>query len=616
MKSITFEYGSTVYWEHEAYTVIAGEGLNKVKLKHKKYENVVTVHISELLNEANAEKPIDLNDYSDQEWAIAQKRLDIIEPLLERKRTLSEIQKIASDHGVAQASIYRWIAKYESNPVLSSLISHTKKRGPNKKRLPKQSNEIIKDFIENYYLKQQKPSFKRTYIKIESACKHKNTAVPSKHTVLNRIQELDPMYVLKKRENTKTAIAKYGAFPGEFKNGKYPLDVYEIDHTPLDIILVDNVRRLPIGRPILTMAIDVYSRMVAGFYLSFQGPGYFNVGQCLYQCFTQKDRYLKQMNVEGEWPIYGVPRVIHVDNARELSGTEVQRVCEEYGISLERRPPGQPQYGPHIERLFGTINKEIHNIPGTTFSNIKDRGTYKSEKNASLTIQELEIWLTEYIVNIYHKTRHKTLGTTPLQQYRFGIEEDQENPQVGILPPLVNDTETIRISLLPTFFRTVQRTGITLDDISYYDDRLRHFVNRENIDGQKIKLKIKRDPLDISRIYVFDPNLKFYFEVPYRKMGAPAMSIWDLQATKKFLTESNITRYGEEDIFRAYDHLEEIEQNAVRSTHSLRRQNAKKTRQKTSSSTLEKHEQNEPQKRGFNNIVIYNIIESEKEKAP
>lgn len=56
MKSITFEYGSTVYWEHEAYTVIAGEGLNKVKLKHKKYENVVTVHISELLNEANAEK--------------------------------------------------------------------------------------------------------------------------------------------------------------------------------------------------------------------------------------------------------------------------------------------------------------------------------------------------------------------------------------------------------------------------------------------------------------------------------------------------------------------------------------------------------------------------------
>lgn len=615
MGLINLQYGSTVYWDNEAYTVIAAEGLTKVKLKHIKYANVITVPISELSSKANIEKPIDLNDYSEQEWAVAQKRLDIIKPLLGRKKTIDEVQKIASDHGIAKISIYRWIAKYESNPTLSALISHIKERGSNKKRLPEKSNEIIKDIIENYYLKQQKHSFKRTYIKIKHACKHKSTPVPSKHTVLNRIQELDPMYVLKKRENTKTAIAKYGAFPGEFKNGKYPLDVYEIDHTPLDVILVDNVRRLPIGRPILTMAIDVYSRMIAGFYLSFQGPGYFNVGQCLYQCFTPKDRYLKQMHVDGEWPIYGVPRVIHVDNARELSGTEVQRMCEEYGVSLERRPPGQPQYGPHIERFFATINKEIHNIPGTTFSNINERGSYKSEKNASLTIHELEEWLTEYIVNIYHKTRHEELGTTPLQQYRFGIEEDQDNPQLGILPPLIEDDETIWISLLPTYFRTVQRTGITLDDISYYDDRLRHFVNRETADGHKIKLKIKRNPMDISRIYVFDPNLKFYFEVPYRRMSAPAMSLWDLQATKRFLAETNNTKYDEEDIFRAYNKLEEIEKNANHSTRSLRRQNAKKTLQKKNPS-LDVIEKSEPQKKGFNNIVIYDIIESSEEKMP
>jgi len=615
MGFINLQYGNTVYWDNEAYTIIAAVGLTKLKLKHVKYANVVTVPISELSSKANSDKSIDLNDYSEQEWAIAQKRLDIIKPLLGRKKTIDEIQKVASDHGVGQASVYRWISKYELNPTLSALIPNTKSRGSKKKRLPKNSNDIIQDILENYYLTKQKPSFKRTYINIEQACKHQNTAVPSKHTVLKRIQELDPMYVLKKRENTKTTIAKYGAFPGEFKNGKFPLDVYEIDHTPLDVILVDNVRRLPIGRPILTLAIDVYSRMVPGFYLSFQGPGYFNVGQCLYRCFIQKDRYLKQLNIEGEWPIYGAPRVIHVDNARELSGTEVQRICEEYGISLERRPPGQPQYGPHIERLFGTINKEIHNIPGTTFSNINEKGTYQSEKHASLTIQELEIWLTEYIVNIYHKTKHSELGTTPLQQYRFGIEEDQDNPQLGILPPLIDDDETVRISLLPTFYRTVQRTGITLDDISYYDDRLRRFVNRETIDGHKIKLKIKRDPMDISRIYVFDPNLKFYFEVPYRRMSAPAMSIWELQATKRFLAEANKTKYDEDDIFRAYYKLEEIEKKAIDSTRSLRRQNIKKTLQKKNQSH-EVHEQNEPRKREFNNIVIYDIIESQKEKIP
>lgn len=615
MGFINLHYGSTVYWDNEAYTVIAAEGLTKVKLKHPKYGNVVTVPINQLSSKSNAEKPIDLNDYSEQEWALAQKRLDIIKPLLGRKKTIEEVQKIAAGHGIGQASVYRWISKYELNPTLSALIPNTKSRGSNNKRLPGKSNDIIKDVIENYYLTKQKPSFKRTYMHIKQACIDENTTVPSKHTVLNRIQELDPMYILKKRENTKTAIAKYGAFPGEFKNGKYPLDVYEIDHTPLDVILVDKVRRLPIGRPILTMAIDVYSRMIPGFYLSFQGPGYFNVGQCLYRCFTQKDHYLKQMHIEGEWPIYGVPRVIHVDNARELSGTEVQRICEEYGISLERRPPGQPQYGPHIERVFSTINQEIHNIPGSTFSNIKEKGTYKPEKHASLTIQELEMWLTEYIVNIYHKTKHSALGTTPLQQYRFGIEEDQDNPMLGILPPLIDDDETIRISLLPTFYRTVQRTGITLDDISYYDDRLRHFVNRETIDGHKIKLKIKRDPLDISRIYVFDPNLKFYFEVPYRRMGAPAMSIWELQAIKRFLRDTNKTAFNEDDIFRAYYHLEMIEKKAIESTHNLRRQNAKKTLEKKNA-PLNIIEKSEPRKKGFNNIVIYDIIESPKGETP
>lgn len=615
MGFINLQYGKTVYWDSQAYIVIAAEGLNKVKLKHPKYGNVVTVPINELSSKPSSDKSIDLSDYSEQEWALAQKKLDIIKPLLGRTRAVKEVQKTAADHGVGQASVYRWISKYELNPTLSVLIPNTKSRGSKNKRLPEKSNDIIKDIIENYYLSKQKPSFKRTYMLIKQACKDQNTHVPSEHTVLKRIYELDPMYILKKRENSKTAIAKYGAFPGEFKNGKFPLDVYEIDHTPLDIILVDNVRRLPIGRPILTLAIDVYSRMVPGFYLSFQGPGYFNVGQCLYRCFTQKDRYLKQLNIEGEWPIYGVPRVIHVDNARELSGTEVQRICEEYGISLERRPPGQPQYGPHIERLFGTINKEIHNIPGTTFSNIKEKGTYKPEKHASLTIQELETWLTEYIVNIYHKTKHSALGTTPLQQYRFGIEEDQDNPMLGTLPPLIDDDETVRISLLPTFYRTVQRTGITLDDISYYDDRLRHFVNRETMDGHKIKLKIKRDPMDISRIYVFDPNLKFYFEVPYRRMGAPAMSIWELQAIKRFLADAHQTAYNEDDIFRAYYNLHEIEKKATESTRSLRRQNTQKTLQKTDPSP-EVHEHKEPRKKGFNNIVIYDVIESSKEKMP
>lgn len=34
----------------------------------------------------------------------------------------------------------------------------------------------------------------------------------------------------------------------------------EVDHTPLDLFLIDDVTGLPLGRPVLTLFIDVYSR--------------------------------------------------------------------------------------------------------------------------------------------------------------------------------------------------------------------------------------------------------------------------------------------------------------------------------------------------------------------
>ena len=52
-----------------------------------------------------------------------------------------------------------------------------------------------------------------------------------------------------------------------FDSAQRPLDLVQIDHTKLDIIVVDDEQRLPIGRPWITLAIDVYSRMVTGFYI-------------------------------------------------------------------------------------------------------------------------------------------------------------------------------------------------------------------------------------------------------------------------------------------------------------------------------------------------------------
>ncbi len=44
----------------------------------------------------------------------------------------------------------------------------------------------------------------------------------------------------------------------------HPLDVVEIDHTPLNVYVIDDLSFLPLGRPWLTAIKDRYSKVILG----------------------------------------------------------------------------------------------------------------------------------------------------------------------------------------------------------------------------------------------------------------------------------------------------------------------------------------------------------------
>lgn len=144
----------------------------------------------------------------------------------------------------------------------------------------------------------------------------------------------------------------------------------------------------------------------------------------------------------------------------------------------------------------------------------------------------------------------------------------------------LEDKENIRITLLPAIYRTIQRDGITLDGLNYYGDVLRHWINRKDEKGNKLKFKIKRDPLNIRMIYFFDPELEEYFEIYYKKIEAPEMTLWDLNSAKRYLKEKNISNYNENDIFEAYDILEQIEDEAVSNTRKAKLRKTKSIKMK------------------------------------
>jgi len=69
-----------------------------------------------------------------------------------------------------------------------------------------------------------------------------------------------------------------------------PLVIVQIDHTPADIILVDSFERKPIGRPWVTLAIDIATRMVTGYYVSFEAPSRLSIALCRSQIVSHRPK--------------------------------------------------------------------------------------------------------------------------------------------------------------------------------------------------------------------------------------------------------------------------------------------------------------------------------------
>lgn len=580
MSKLKIKKDQKVFYKNEQYMIVKVIDFYSVLIQSIKNPDIkLETLISELSTEEN-KKDILLDNITDEEWAIAEKRYEIIKDLLFVSRTKQEVIDLAKEHDIAYTTVYRWIKQYEENEQKSSLVPNTKNRGKKGSRLDPNVDSIILNTIEELYLNKQRYSLNKIFRKIKQQCTAQQVEFPHENTIRNRIKKIDPKLALKRRHSSRRANREFGNFEGEFPDGLCSMDVIQIDHTPLDIILVDEKYRKPIGRPTLTLAIDVYSRMIAGFYLSLHSTGYFSVNQCLYNTFLPKDEFLKEQNVKGEWNIYGIPRIIHVDNGAELVGLDMERVCSELNITLVKRPVGEPQFGSHVERFFSTLKSEVHNLPGTTGSSIKDRDGYDSEKKASFSLKELTKWLTQYFINAYHNNIHLGMNNTPAKQYELGIFGDDENIGVGQLPDILEDKENIRITLLPAIYRTIQRDGITLDGLNYYGDVLRHWINRKDEKGNKLKFKIKRDPLNIRMIYFFDPELENYFEIYYKKIEAPEMTLWDLNSAKRYLKEKNISNYNENDIFEAYDILEQIEDEAISNTRKAKLRKTKSIKMK------------------------------------
>jgi putative transposase len=198
----------------------------------------------------------------------------------------------------------------------------------------------------------------------------------------------------------------------------YSNQVWQCDHTRADILLVDQDGNL-IGRPWLTTVIDIYSRCMVGFHLGYDAPSSQVVALALRHAMLPK-KYGAEYKLHEQWGTYGKPEHFFTDGGKDFRSHHLQQISAQLGFVCHLRD--LPSEGGIVERLFKTFNTEFFStLSGYTGSNVQERPK-DAEKEACLTLRDLEQLLVRYIVDRYNQEMDARIGEqTRFQRWESGL---------------------------------------------------------------------------------------------------------------------------------------------------------------------------------------------------
>ncbi len=284
------------------------------------------------------------------------RREEAIRDLLKRhddkRLSIGTVDEVAQELGVSRSTMYRLITAYRAKGTVSSVEPRALGRRKDTLVLDAKREKLIAATIREIYLKPERPTMTYLIEQVRARCAQKGLPLPDRRTIKVRVDRIDRRTVALRRKDLK-GVKATKAVPRQYVASR-PLEVVQIDHTEVDVFLVNETTRETMKkRPWLTLAIDVFTRMVVGFHLSMDKPSRVSLGLCMLNAVYDKTAWLKEREIDASWPAAGLPEAVHADNGADFRSRAFAWACREEGIKLIFRPPGAPHYGGHIERLMG-----------------------------------------------------------------------------------------------------------------------------------------------------------------------------------------------------------------------------------------------------------------------
>lgn len=551
------------------------ETLVATSLETGQAQALATVDVA-LSADASAEaaaRALPLDAIDEQGWKSAFERLEAIRPLLERERYgRRDVNERAAEVGCAANTLYTWLGRYRATRDVTTLVPQKRGWTRGASRISAEAEAVIAQAIKDVFLKKDRRRAVKVVQQVRNVCRKRGIKPPSEPTIRARIANIPEEERMRKRGMSEEATNRFTQVRGSFPGADHPLAVVQIDHTMVDLVVVDDIHRLPIGRPWITVGIDVCTRMLAGVHASFDAPCTASVALCVAQGVLPKEELLAHLGVEAEWPVWGWPTVLHMDNAGEFRGDTLRKACSKHHVHVQYRPVRRPHYGAHIERLLGTLMTEIHDLPGTTFSSVAEKGGHDPDKRAALTLSEFNRWLMTLVCKVYHRREHRALERSPLKAWELAVFGTRATPGAGMQARPENGDDILR-DFLPRFERTVQRTGAGIDGWPYQAAVLKRWVGARDPDdpAKPRKFVFRRDPRDVSRVWFFDPEATAYFEVPTADQTIPPMSEWERREVRRHMRSQGADEDAPGAVASALEELREQAEAAQTRTRSARR---------------------------------------------
>jgi len=269
------------------------------------------------------------------------------------------------------------------------------------------------------------------------------------------------------------------------RHGDRPFEIAHLDHTELDVQLVDSQTGQPNGRPWATFLTDAFSRRLLAVYLTFDEPSYRSCMMALRECVHRHNR---------------LPELVVVDWGPEFESIYFETLLARYECSKASRPQAKPRFGSVIERLFGTANTTfVHNLAGNTQVTKNVRQMTKSvdpKRHAVWTLGDLYLVLRCWAYEVYDTTEHPALFQTPREVWATGWLRSGWRPK-----QLIPYDEDFIFFTLPTTpkatAKLVPSRGVKINHLFYWTDA---FLDHPEL--EKTQLPVRYDPYDIGHAYV------------------------------------------------------------------------------------------------------------------